>query len=400
MTPLIMHLDIDAFFPSVEQARAPFLKNRPVVVGSGVIASCSYEARGYGLHAGMALHDARRLCPHAVYLEGDAQVYRSFAEQVWSICHTISPAVDTFFDDAYLDMTGTERLYPNPRLAAAFLKQRIRDETGLFVTVGVGPSRVTARMVGAEAKPDGIRVLRPEDVEPFFSPLPVRKLLGVGAKIAERLRLLGVRTIRDLRSLPGDGLRELFGRAGDTLFARCRGLDGAVIQKKEIPRQISRETTFHRATSDPQEIRSMLYYLIERGVTTVRRLGIKCRTVGLRLAYSDYVARNGQQTLPSFDLEKRGFDAVEELLEKLHQRRVSLRRVGIVLSRFVPGDAGQGSLFEKVTDQREEDLATAIDSVRRRYGFKAVLAGPSIGLMNKLGRSEHGYILRTPSLTK
>ena len=153
-----MHLDIDAFFPSVEQVRTPFLRNRPVVVGSGVIASCSYEARRFGLRAGMPLHEARRLCPDAVYLAGDAQVYQAFAERIWEICHTVSPAVDTYLDDAYLDMTGTHRLYPDVRTAAAFLKQRIREELGLLVTVGVGPSRVVARMAGAEAKPDGLRV--------------------------------------------------------------------------------------------------------------------------------------------------------------------------------------------------------------------------------------------------
>jgi DNA polymerase-4 len=396
----MMHLDMDAFFPSVEQARAPFLRGKPVVVGSGVIASCSYEARRHGLHAGMALHEARRLCPHAVYLEGEAQVYRAFAETIWDLCHTISPAVDTYMDDAYLDLSGTERLYPDPCLAGAYLKQRIREETGLTVTLGLGPSRVAARMAGATAKPDGLRRLRVEEVGPFLAPLPVRELKGVGRKIAARLQLLGISTVGELRTLPLEGLKKLFGRTGETLFARCRGRDGAVIRKSEIPRQISRETTFHQATSDPKEIRSMLYYLVERGMSTVRGLGLKARTVGLRLAYSDWVGRNGQRTLPPFHLEENAFEAMEGLLQKLHDRRVSLRRVGVVLSRFVPGDGFQGSLFEGGADLRREELARAVDSVRERYGFKAIVAGPSIGLLNKLERGEHGYVLRTPSLTK
>ncbi|MFH2000998.1 MAG: DNA polymerase IV [Planctomycetota bacterium] len=398
--PSMMHLDIDAFFPSVEQARMPFLKGKPVVVGSGVIASCSYEARHFGLHAGMALHEARKLCPQAVYLAGEAQVYKAFAQKVWEQCHLISPAVDTYLDDAYLDMTGTHRLYPDVRVAAAFLRQQIRKNVGLNVTLGVGPGRVLARMAGATAKPHGICVVTAQEAEGFLTDKPVEDLVGVGRKTARTLHLLGIQTIGEMRTLPVEGLRQLFGHNGEVLHARCRGSDGRAMGKKEMPRTISRETTFHEATADPGEIRSMLYYLIERGMRTVRQLGIRAGCVGLRIYYSDWVARSGQRAIEATDLESRVFDTAMDLLQTLHQRRVSLRHVGVTLSRFVPGDQVQGSLFQAEQDRCQERLVRAIDAVRTRFGFKAVMSGPAVGLMKTLEWGEHGYVLRTPSLTK
>lgn len=398
--PCFIHLDIDAFFPSVEQSRLPFLKDRPVVVGSGVIASCSYEARRFGLHAGMAIHEAKRLCPDAVYLAGDAQVYKAFSEKVWTLCHTLSPAVDTYLDDAYLDMSGTHRLYPDVRVAAAYLQQQIRKETGLRVTLGVGPCRVVARMAGADVKPHGLCVVAPGEVLDFLADKPVEALVGVGRKTARTLRMFGITTVGELRGLPLEGLRELFGKNGETLYARCRGRDGRVMGKREIPRTISRETTLHRATDDPAEVRSMLYYLTERALRTVRQLGILARGVGLRICYSDWKAYGGQRVLPATDLEHLVFDAVLDLLRVHHQRRVSLRRVGVTLSRFVRGSGNQGGLFEQDLQRRRFRLARAVDRVRGRFGFKAVVAGPAVGLLNKLERGEHGYVLRTPSLTK
>jgi DNA polymerase-4 len=308
--------------------------------------------------------------------------------------------VDTYLDDAYLDMSGTHRLYPNVRLAAAFLKKIIRDTVGLSVTLGVGPSRVVARMAGATAKPDGLCVIEDDGVDRFLLSKPVEDLVGVGRKTAARLRLLGIRTIGQMRSLPKEGFQALFGRTGEVLFARCRGEDGRAIHKKEIPTTISRETTLHSATTDPEEIRSMLYYLIERGMRTVRQLKIQCRTVGLRIAYSDWVMKNGQRSTAPFDLESRAFAVALRLLKNLHQRRVALRRIGVVFSQFVPGGADQGFLFEGGSDPRKQRLACAIDAVRQRYGFKALVAGPAVGLMDKMQWGEHGYVLRTPSLTK
>jgi len=211
METCMMHLDIDAFFPSVEQARLPFLRGLPVIVGAGVIASCSYEARRLGLSAGMPLHDARRICPQGIFLDGDAQVYKSFAEKAWAICRDFSPAVDTYLDDAYLDMTGTSPLYPDVRTAAAFLKRRVREETGLAITAGVGPGRIVARMASAQGKPDGLCVVEGRDVDAFLCEKPVEALVGVGRKTARALNLLGVDTIGRMRDLPLEGLRRLFG---------------------------------------------------------------------------------------------------------------------------------------------------------------------------------------------
>ena len=400
MEPCIFHVDVDAFFASVEQVRAPFLRGRPVVVGSGVIASCSYEARRFGLHAGLPLHEARKRCPKAVFLEGNAQVYRAFAERVWELCRELSPSVDTLLDDAYLDMTGTRPLYPGPCAAAAYLQARIRKETGLSVTVGIGPSRVVARMAGAARKPGGIGYVPAEEVPAFLEGMPVEALPGVGRKRAEKLHRLGIRFVGELRRLPPEGMEALFGREGAVLHARSRGRDGRALLRSEIPRSISRETTFHRATTDPEEIRGMVHYLVERAMRALRALGLRSRTVGVRIAYEDGAPAAARRTLPPFDLEGPAFRAAMELLGRVHRRRVALRRVGVVLENFLPGDRVQAALFEDPEGARRERLARALDAVRARFGFRSITAGPSTALLGRLRRNRHGYVLRTPSLTK
>src|SRR5678815_1715861 len=166
-SPLILHVDIDAFFAAIEQQRDPRLQGRPVIVGAGVIASCSYEARAFGLKAGMALTEARRLCPQAVILEGHAQVYRCFAEVIFAHCRSVSPAVETYLDEAYCDLTGTERLHGDVLAAARIASFMARAETGLTVTCGLGPNRMLAKLVGKTVKPDGLAAIAAEDADAF-----------------------------------------------------------------------------------------------------------------------------------------------------------------------------------------------------------------------------------------
>src|SRR5258708_29543770 len=228
---VILHVDIDAFFAAIEQQRDPRLKGKPVIVGAGVIASCSYEARRYGLRAGMRLSEARRLCPHAVFLEGHAQIYRCFAEDIFARCREFSPAVETYLDEAYCDLSGTTRLHGDVLDQAARLKRAILEATGLTVTCGIGPNRMLAKLAGKTVKPDGLARVVAAEAEAFLTARPIEQLAGVGHAHAQTLRSMNLRTIGELRALSPQVLEALFGAPGHLLYERCRGRDTAPVHE-------------------------------------------------------------------------------------------------------------------------------------------------------------------------
>jgi DNA polymerase-4 len=397
---MIVHLDIDAFFASVEQILVPALRGRPVAVGSGCVASCNYRARRFGVRAGMSLAEARERCPDLAVQKGSYPVYRCFAARVWDLCREVAPAVDTYLDDAYMDMSGTEKLYPNLPGRVGDLRERVRAETGLTATAGIGPNRMIARLAGKSAKPDGLRLVAPGDVEDFIAARPVGDIPGVGRRTGELLGRINVRSVRELRRLPRRTLVDLCGRNGAVLYERARGRDTRAVSKREVPSTISRETTFHAETADPAEVRAMLHYLVERAVRGARALGVVASRAGLRLRYGDFQGEEATRRLPRpTDLEKDVFAAATALLERLWTRRVALRLVGVTLSGLSLKHAEQFDLFEP-PDERAAALAAAVDEVRARFGFSAITAGPSLDLLGKLRRETDGYVLRTPCLTK
>jgi len=396
-----MHLDIDAFFASVEQVRNPQLAGKPVIVGSGVIASCSYEARHFGLYAGMSLAAARRLCPGVVILAGNYQVYRPFAEKIWETCRAFTPALETLLDDAYLDFSGTERLHGDLAHTARQLKEHIFQETGLTVTIGLASSRTVARIASSLDKPNGLVIVPQAEEMEFMRELPVEKLPGVGHVTRKVLRKLNITTIGQLSQLSRPSLEALFGANGTALYERAHGRDSRLTSPRELPRSISRETSFHRDTSDRREIEAMLYYLVERAMKTLRELGILTRRVAVKLRYSDAAGDASSRSLPGCtDLDSDVFPLARELLWRLYSRRVSLHNLGISLSGFKLDEGKQPQLFDHRIRTRQTALYQTLDAVRNRFGYGAIIAGRSIELLNRLPRNDYGFILRTPSLTK
>jgi DNA polymerase-4 len=269
---------------------------------------------------------------------------------------------------------------------------------------------MVARLAGKTAKPDGLAAVGPGEVEAFLVDRPASDVPGVGPKTAEALSRFGIRTVRDLRALTRGELVRLFGRPGDALYDRARGRDTRPVCASEIPKTISRETTFHRETTDPSEIRGMLHYLVERAMKPVRELGLVARAVAARLRWADFKGDEGRTRLASpTDLEGPVFDAALAVLGRLHVRRVAVRLVGVTLSGLAAKDAGQASLLP---DSGREDaervghgrlgaaLAAAVDDVRGKFGFSAVMVGKSLDLLGRLRRDSNGYVLRTPCLTK
>ncbi len=380
--PAVLHVDIDAFFAAIEQQRDPRLQGKPVIVGAGVIASCSYEARRFGLHAGMALSEARRRCPQAVVLEGHAQVYRCFAETIFGLCRGIAPAVECYLDEAYCDLTGTDRLHGDLLEAARKLKRSIREATGLAVTCGLGPNRMLAKLIGKTVKPDGLARIGADQAEAFLHDRPVEHVAGVGHAHARTLRSMNVRTAGEMQALPLAVLERLFGAPGRLLHERCRGRDTAVVSEREVPVSISRETSFHRDTADRAEIEGMLEYLVGRA----------CRD-----GESGESARS--LAIPS-DADPVVMARALELLRRLFTRRVALHGVGVTLSHFERGGADQGDLFDEREAGRRAALYRAFDAIRDDFGHGVLVSGRALHLKGRLDEDEHGFVLRTPSLTK
>jgi DNA polymerase-4 len=397
----ILHVDIDAFFATIEQQRDPRLAGRPVIVGAGVIASCSYEARRFGLHAGMPLTEARRLCPQAVIVDGHAQVYRCFAEEIFARCRAVSPAVETFLDEAYCDLTGTERLHGDLIAMARRLKDGIRAATGLTVTCGLGPNRMLAKLIGKTAKPDGLARIEARDADAFLAGRPIEQLAGVGRAHARTLRSMNLQTIGDLRALPLAALEALFGAPGRLLYERCRGLDTAAVLEREVPLTISRETSFHRDTADRTEHEGMMEYLAGRACRAARALGVRPRTVSVRLRYA---GGDGDERARSLRTPSHSDPVVLELaldlLGRLFTRRAALHAIGLTLSNFVRGGAEQGALFEERDAGRRAALFEAFDDVRAAYGHGVLVSGRALRLKGRVAEDRHGFVLRTPSLTR
>jgi DNA polymerase-4 len=350
----------------------------------------------------MSLAKARRLCPELVVMPGSYGVYRCFAAEIWDLCREVAPVVETYLDDAYLDLSGTRLLYGDPRGPVSRLRARVRERTGLVVSAGIGPNRMVARLASASAKPDGLRLVSADEVERFLIDRPVGDIPGVGRKTAAKLAKLAVKTVRDLRKLSREELMAIFGRNGSAMYDRARGLDTRAVSEREVPKTISRGTTFHKETTDPAEVAAMLHYLVERAMKAVRELGLVARAVSLKICYADFQRDEARTRLAApARLEGEVMGAVAALFARLHTRRVALRSVGIVLSALSLDDSSQMSLFkEDEGEARRGRLAEALDDLRARYGFGAVTAGKSVGLLGKLRQDDNGYVLRTPCLTK
>jgi DNA polymerase-4 len=422
----VLHLDIDAFFASVEQLRNPRLAGRPVAVGTGVIASCSYEARKFGLHAGMSLRQAVRLCPSLKILAGHAPIYRCFSERIFDLCQLYSPAVESYLDEAFCDLSGTERLHGNLLAAAAELKERVLAEVGLRVTVGLGRNRMFAKMAARSVKPDGLRWIGAEEEEEFIRELPIRDLPGIGPRAAQIFEKLNIHTIGAMRLLSRQSLTAMFGTIGASLYERCRGNDTRPIAPREIPRSIRRETSFPEDATGRETIEETLCYLAERAANTLRQLHLKAKQVEVKIRYGDFETLSSSRKFPSpTQIDAEIFQEAVRIRRALHTRRVGLRLVGVALeglvaddglhqltcivsppSRAQEGGGGSGTersrlvLSDIDSRRRELGLLHSLDAIRRRYGYASVVCGRSLDLLGRLEQDEHGFILRTPSLTR
>jgi DNA polymerase IV len=383
----ILHVDMDAFYASVEQRDRPELRGRPVIVGGpaasrGVVSAASYEARAFGVHSAMPTATARRLCPHGVFLPVRMKHYAQVARQIREILGSFTPLVEPLsLDEAFLDVRGCEGLFgPGPDIARQ-VKARVRAETGLVASVGVAANKFLAKLATDLGKPDGLVVIEPGRAAEVLSPLPVGRLWGVGARAEKRLHDLGVKTIGQLAALPERALVDHFGEAGRHLHRLARGLDDRAVVPDEQARSVSTETTFARDVGDREILRGWLLELAEHLGQRVRALGARARTVELKARTSDFRTYLRSVTLAEpTDLTEEIWRAAAGLFEgRVPDAWLPLRLLGVGVSGLTRDPAEQGHLFDQEWRARQRALDQALDAIRARFGTGAVRRGGGPG---------------------
>ncbi len=405
----VVHADVDAFLASAEQVLDPALRGRPVVVGGlprdrGIVISSSYEARALGVRNGMRLFEAHRVCPAAVFRRGDVHAALALAGRAWEICRRETPLVQvTSLDDAFLDLAGTEALRGAPRAAAERLRRAVREEVGFSLSLGIGESKVLARVAGDLAKPGGIREVPPGTGPEFLAPLPVAALPGVGRRTALLLETFHVETVGDLQRVERDLLEETFGaHRGGALHEAARGRDGDdPVVPDAPPRSVSRETSFAADTADGRFLEGVLHYLLDRAAAECRAKGLRARGLEVRLRYADFAGAHRSVTMTEPANDPRALWPVARgIFRAIRERRVMVRLVGVTLDGLGPAGGRQAGLFTVEEEARSRRLVAAADRVRERHGFRSLLAGPEIALLGRLELREKGFVLRTPSLSR
>ena len=422
----IFHLDLDAFFVAVERAWDPSLEGKPVLVGGepggrGVVACASYEARPYGIRAGMPLAQAQRLCPHAVFLRGQFDRYLEVSQAFMAILSEYSPFLQPLgLDEAFMDMTGFESLYGPLSVTAEAIRSRIRQELRITASVGIASCKPAAKVASDACKPDGLLEVPPGEDAIFLAPLPVEKLPGIGEVTGAKLQRQGIRTLGRLAATPPITLRQLFGVYGDLLHRWASGQDDAPVTGPEPPKSISRETTFPQDTRDLSFLKSMLRYLVERVGADLRKEGKRARRVGLRLRWADFTTLSRQAALKSpadrdETIYARGLELLQKELRESPSKKVRL--IGIGVANLV--DPGQQLAFDwtaGLTPHPEPDLvnwglpgghgsrydsrsspASALDQVldhiRQKHGYTAVQRGLTLALGDSFPEERGRYLL-------
>jgi DNA polymerase-4 len=393
----ILHLDADAFFASVEQRDDPKLRNRPVAVGTGVVASCSYEARRYGVRTGMRLAEARALCRPLIVLPGEYPRYEQAARNMLAICQEQTPCVEVAaLDDLYLDLTHHA---PAERIAGT-LRGQVREEVCLSVSIGIGSNKLIAKVATKAAKPGQQVCVRFGEERDYLAPWPTRVLPGVGPRVESRLQRLNVQHVGVLAGIPVPVLRGLFGRQGPVLYDQAQGIDPRPVEPRRPPQSVSRCTSFDPPIADRVFLRAMLDYLLGRAAAWMRFHSLAARGLVVTIRYGDYESDQGRETFrqPTGSDETLK-EAARERFETLYHRRLPLRLLGIELTPLGPPDP-QPVLFPDPRAMCARRLDACKDAIRRRFGFTALLSGTELMLAERLDRDRQNFRLRTPCLTR
>ncbi|MDQ2648188.1 MAG: DNA polymerase IV [Actinomycetota bacterium] len=405
----ILHVDMDAFYASVEQLRRPELRGKPVIVGGagarGVVAAASYEARAFGVHSAMPSVRAQRLCPHAVFLDGDHAHYAAVSRRIMDIFESVTPLVEALsLDEAFLDVTGARRLLGDGPTIGRLVRQRVLDQEGLACSVGVAPNKFLAKLASEAAKPKvgrrgpepgiGVKVVEPGEELAFLHPLPVQALWGVGPKTLERLHRIGVRTIADLAALDEDAARHALGAAsGSHLFNLAWARDDRDVVPHQRAKSIGHEETFAHDHHSLDTLHHQLVKLGDSVATRLRAAGMSGRTITIKVRFNDFRTITRSITLPTaVDTGPDVIRAASGLLAKVDPSS-GVRLLGIHVSQLADQSARQLSLDDVETPSWDE-ATSAIDAIRQKFGAEAIvpatLAGPEGIRIKRRGDQQWG----------
>ncbi|HEV2207034.1 MAG TPA: DNA polymerase IV [Candidatus Acidoferrales bacterium] len=381
----ILHVDMDAFFVSVELLTRPELRGKAVVVGGqrdqrGVVTSASYEARQFGVHSAMPLRTAAKLCPHAIFLDNRHELYSEWSDRVATILGKYSPVVEmASIDEAYLDLTGTERINGAPLGAADRLLRDITSTTGLPCSGGLGGTRLVAKVASEQAKPRGLVWVPHGSEAAFLAPLAARRIPGIGKATEAALKEAGIETVAQLQAMPLERLEETFGQWGTALYRKARGIDSYEFFIDAEPKSISHNQTFGSDTNDRERLETTLSYLCQKATKRLRDAGLHARTITLTLRFKDFKTITRAETLPDpSDLDSVILACVRSLFDHHWDGKSMLRLVGVALSSF-SGGTNQIDLLDPERRGKLERLARATDRLRDKFGFSRLQFGGSLG---------------------
>lgn len=380
---MILHVDMDAFYASVEEREKPELAGKPLIVGGtpqgrGVVAAANYEVRKFGVHSAMPTAKALRLCPQAIVLPPRLGYYAEVSEQIRAIFDHYTPLVEPLsLDEAFLDVTGSEPLFGSSIEIGREIKQTIRDQLRLAASVGVAPNKFLAKIASDLKKPDGFVVVERNRVQDFLDPLPVGRLWGVGRVASQVFDRLDIKTIGDVRRMPVEVLRQHFGQTGEHLSQLAHGIDERRVVPDREAKSISHETTFAVDIDDMEVLRAWVAELAEQVAWRLRRHRLRGRTVQIKVRYADFHTITRAETLSETTnvTEEILQTAARLLAERLPERRLLIRLLGVGVSKFENPEQVQGVLFQDESHERQSRLDEAADKLRQRFGTDAVRRG-------------------------
>jgi len=394
MSPLnqartILHMDLDAFFVSVEILRDNRLSGMPLIVGGrsgrGVVAACSYEARRFGIHSAMPMRLALQLCPDALVISGDMEAYTRFSKIVTEIISNQAPLFEkSSIDEFYLDLTGMDRYFGSYKWAAE-LRQKIIDETHLPISMGLSINKLVSKVATNEVKPNGQYHVPRGEEENFLAPMPIRKIPMIGKKTAEFLYEMGITHVKTLREMPVEMLEAAFGKSGRILWNKAHGIDESPVISYHEQKSMSTETTFETDTININMIRSILTAMAEKLAFKLRGEHKLTSCLSVKIRYTDFETVSKQIHIPYTCSDKILIDHALELFDKLYTRRILIRLVGVRLSKLVNGNY-QISLFDDT--EEEIRLFAAMDRIKTKYGSGSLMRASTLSVGNRI-RQDH-----------
>jgi len=378
----IIHLDLDTFFVSVERLMNPKLIGKPVIIGGtsdrGVVSSCSYEARQFGISSAMPMKMARNLCSDAIIIRGDMEMYSKYSKVVTDIIADRAPLFEKVsIDEHYIDVTGMDRFYGTYKWSQE-LRQTIIRESGLPISMGLSQNKTVSKIATGEAKPNGEKYIPLEGIRPFLNPLSIGKIPGIGHKTYQLLRSMGISTISTLADIPLEMMEKVLGKSGIVLWKKANGIDSTPVIPHSERQSIGTETTFETDTIDVHYIRNLFISMVENIAFQMRKKQKMASCLTVKIRYSNFDTHTIQRHLPYTSFDHVLLKNAQELFEKLYQRRMLIRLVGVKLSGLV-GGTHQINMFDDTEEML--NLYSAVDKIKKRYGSHAVQKAVALNLM-------------------